>query len=246
MLLAPRELAFHVTSFSPLGPGEVRLRSLLSGISHGTELNLYRGTSALADQVFDRALRSMVPAGEQTPYPATLSYGLVSAVEEVGPAVDGLRRGDIVHTATPHCDEVVLNVEQARNTGFPLVRLRLGASLAYALFISVATVALQGVQDAQIKLGDHVAFVGLGAIGLLTVRMARRSGAASVHVVDPVTEPGAQGARVLQRLSRREPPNAVALPGADEAKGVHRPVQRTQPPSRSGRTCGSDRSGVPL
>ena len=29
----------------------------LSGISHGTELSLYRGTSAFTDKVFDRGLR---------------------------------------------------------------------------------------------------------------------------------------------------------------------------------------------
>ena len=42
----------------PLRAGEARLWSLLSGISHGTELSLYRGTSAFTDRVFDRGLRA--------------------------------------------------------------------------------------------------------------------------------------------------------------------------------------------
>ena len=186
MLIAPRELSFQDDPASPPGSGEVRLRSLLSGISHGTELNLYRGTSAFVDHVFDRELRAIVPAGESSPYPATLGYGLVSVVEEVGAGVDGLSPGDIVHTGTPHRDESVVDIEQASRGTFPVIRVPDGASLESALFLSMGTVALQGIHDAQIKLGDHVAVVGLGAIGLLTAQMARLSGAGTVHVIDPV------------------------------------------------------------
>jgi len=188
MLTAPREVSFQEIPAGPPGPGEVRLRSLLSGISHGTELNLYRGTSAFVDHVFDRELRAILPAGESSPYPATLGYGLVSVVEEIGPGVDGLSPGDVVHTGTPHRDEAVIDVEQASRGGFPLVRVPPGAPLEAALFISMATIALQGVHDAQIKLGDRVAVVGLGAIGLLTAQMARLSGAGTVHVIDPVED----------------------------------------------------------
>jgi len=186
MLMGPRRLSFEELPVGRPGPGEVRLRSLLSGISHGTELNLYRGTSAFVDHVFDRELRAIVPAGETSPYPATLGYGLVSVVEEVGPGVDGLAPGDVVHTGTPHRDEAIVNLEQASRGTFPVVSLPAGASPQSALFISMGTVALQAIHDAQVKLGDHVAVIGLGAIGLLTVQMARLSGAATVHAVDPV------------------------------------------------------------
>jgi threonine dehydrogenase-like Zn-dependent dehydrogenase len=186
MLTAPRELRFQEVPVGPPGPGEIRLRSLVSGISHGTELNLYRGTSAFVDHVFDRELRSLVPAGEQSPYPAPLGYGLVSVVEEVGADVDGLSPGDVVHTGTPHRDGTLLDVEEAGRGTFPVVRVPPGAAHESALFISMGTVALQAIHDAQIKLGDHVAVVGLGAIGLLTVRMAHLSGAATVHAIDPI------------------------------------------------------------
>ena len=186
MLTAPRQLSFEALPTGPPGPGEIRLRSLLSGISHGTELNLYRGTSAFVDHKFDRELRAIVPVGETDPYPAPLGYGLVGVVEEIGPGVEAFRPGDVVHSGTPHRDEAIVDVEQASRGTFPLVAVPPGAPLESALFISMGTVALQAIHDAQIKLGDHVAVVGLGAIGLLTARMARLSGAATVHVVDPV------------------------------------------------------------
>ena len=60
----------------------------MSGISHGTELSLYRGTSAFADRVFDRDLRAFVRPDPPRPvYPATLGYELVGTVEDAGSQV---------------------------------------------------------------------------------------------------------------------------------------------------------------
>jgi threonine dehydrogenase-like Zn-dependent dehydrogenase len=188
MLMGPREVGYEDIPSRPPGPGEVRLRSLLSGISHGTEMNLYRGTSGFGDQIFDRdGLRAFVPA-DRPPYPATLGYELISVVEEAGDGVDGLGPGDVVHTGTSHRDEAIVDVEAERRSAYPLVRLPAEAPLEPALFISLAAVALQAIHDAQIKIGDRVAVVGLGAIGLLVVQLARRAGAGSVHAVDLVDD----------------------------------------------------------
>ena len=109
----------------PLQPGEARLRSLLSGISHGTELSLYRGTSAFTDRVFDRGLRAFVdPAGGQrvgVPGDARLRDGERGrrgrAGRHRGPV------GDLVHTGTPHQEETVLDVAESLAATYPLVVL---------------------------------------------------------------------------------------------------------------------------
>jgi threonine dehydrogenase-like Zn-dependent dehydrogenase len=100
----PRALRLSNHPSRPLKAGEVRLRARLSGISHGTELNLYRGTSAFTDKVFDRGLRAFVAphAGSVSTYPVTLGYEMISEVVEVGPDVVDVRVGDLVHTGTPH------------------------------------------------------------------------------------------------------------------------------------------------
>ena len=74
VLDGPRSLRLSDQPTRDLRPGEIRLRALLSGISHGTELSLYRGTSAFTDKVFDRGLRAFVepPAGSVATYPVTL------------------------------------------------------------------------------------------------------------------------------------------------------------------------------
>jgi len=187
VLTRPRHLQLTDHPSRPLQPGEVRLRSLLSGISHGTELSLYRGTSAFADKVFDRGLRAFVapPAGSASAYPVTLGYEMVSEVVEVGPEVTAVRVGDVVHTGTPHQEETVLDVEQSLNTTYPLVVLPTANGLERALFVSLAAVALQAVHDAEIKLGDTVSVHGLGAIGLLAVQMCTLEGIQNVIGVDP-------------------------------------------------------------
>jgi threonine dehydrogenase-like Zn-dependent dehydrogenase len=165
----------------------VRLRARLSGISHGTELSLYRGTSAFADKVFDRGLRAFVapPAGSAGAYPVTLGYEMASEVVEVGPAVTEVVVGDLVHTGTPHQEETVLDVAESLRTTYPLVVLPTAERLERALFVSLAAVALQAVHDAEIKLGDAVSVHGLGAIGLMAIQMCRLEGIQNVIGVDP-------------------------------------------------------------
>jgi hypothetical protein len=60
VLDGPRRLRLAEQPSRSLELGEIRLRARLSGISHGTELSLYRGTSAFTDKVFDRGLRAFV------------------------------------------------------------------------------------------------------------------------------------------------------------------------------------------
>jgi threonine dehydrogenase-like Zn-dependent dehydrogenase len=187
VLDGPRRLRLADHPTRPLHPGEIRLRSRLSGISHGTELSLYRGTSAFTDKVFDRGLRAFVhpPAGSAATYPVTLGYEMVSEVTEVDPDVTEVKVGDLVHTGTPHQEETVLDVADSLAATYPLVRLPTAVRPERALFISLAAVALQAVHDAEMKLGDAVSVHGLGTIGLLTVQMCRLEGIQNVFAVDP-------------------------------------------------------------
>ena len=53
VLTAVRQLAFEDVTRAPLGPSEVRIRTLFSGISAGTELSQYRGTSPFMNRQWD-------------------------------------------------------------------------------------------------------------------------------------------------------------------------------------------------
>jgi 2-desacetyl-2-hydroxyethyl bacteriochlorophyllide A dehydrogenase len=187
VLDGPRQLRLAEQPSHSLGSGEVRLRARLSGISHGTELSLYRGTSAFADKVFDRGLRAFVepPAGSASAYPVTLGYEMISEVVEVGLGVTEVAVGNLVHTGTPHQEETVLDLAASLQATYPLVVLPTDERLERGVFLSLAAVALQAVHDAEIKLGDAVSVHGLGAIGLLAVQMCRLEGIQNVIGIDP-------------------------------------------------------------
>jgi 2-desacetyl-2-hydroxyethyl bacteriochlorophyllide A dehydrogenase len=187
ILEGPRQVRLAEQPTRPLRPGEIRLRARLSGISHGTELSLYRGTSAFTDKVFDRGLRAFVVphAGSVATYPVTLGYEMVGEVTEVAPDVTEVKVGDLVHTGTPHQEQTILDVAASLQATYPLVRLPAPERLERAVFISLAAVALQAVHDAELKLGDAVSVHGLGAIGLLTVQMCCLEGIQQVFAVDP-------------------------------------------------------------
>jgi threonine dehydrogenase-like Zn-dependent dehydrogenase len=198
---------------APLLTGEARLRARLSGISHGTELSLYRGTSAFADRVFDRGLRAFVTphAGNASAYPVTLGYEMVSKVVEVAPDVTAVEVGDLVHTGTPHQEETVLDVAESLATTYPLVVLPSDERLERALFISLSAVALQAVHDAEVKLGDAVSVHGLGAIGLMAIQMCQLKG---IQNVWHRPRPAAARARDEARRHGRAGPGVSRSPWA--------------------------------
>lgn len=210
LLDGPRSLRMEAREPRALGPREVRLRPLVSGISHGTEMSLYRGSSAFDDRVFDRELRAFVRrAGGGSSYPATLGYELVGRVEEIGVQVTEVAVGELVHAGAPHGEDVVLDLDVALHATYPLIALpEDGGPLDRWLFASLGAVALVALHDAEVKLGDHVVVVGLGAIGLLAVQMARMAGAGRITAVDPVA--------ARRELAQRFGADAVIDPGTAE------------------------------
>jgi threonine dehydrogenase-like Zn-dependent dehydrogenase len=90
--------------------------------------------------------------------------------------------GDVLHVGAPHADETV--VDLGAGGAYPPVRLPWEDHLERGAYVSVGAVALQAVHDAPIRLGGSVAVVGLGAVGLLTLQMARLAGAAHVVALD--------------------------------------------------------------
>jgi 2-desacetyl-2-hydroxyethyl bacteriochlorophyllide A dehydrogenase len=185
-LVAPRTLELREYADPPLGPRDVRLESVLSGISHGTELNLYRGTAPFTEKHFDSEHRLFIPNEDRAFRPTRLGYEMVSRVAEMGDEVTEVRVGDLVHSATNHGPTTTINMDRNAEEQIPMQVLPAGVSPRQAVFAALVGVALVATHDAQIKVGDHVAVFGLGTIGLIAVQLARLSGASYVAAVDPI------------------------------------------------------------
>lgn len=184
-LTAPRELAFVSYDDPPLQPGEVRARAIASGISHGTEMNLFTGHNPFVEQEFDAQLRLFVPRTEPLSDSVFLGYEWVGEVIDIAPDVSRFKVGDRVHLPFRHRQTHTFhqNLETSLSRVAPL---RDDLSPEKGIFLALAGVALQAIHDAHIKLGDYVVVFGMGVIGLLAVQLARLNGAVWVAAVDPI------------------------------------------------------------
>lgn len=181
-LIAPRQVVLVPYEEATLGEDQVRAAAVLGGISHGTELNLYRGTAPFADKAFNSELRLFLPRTEAAPTMG-LGYEWVGQVTEVGAQVQTLKPGDLVHMLLPHAETHTFAAEGVLYRGC-IEPLPAQVQPEEAVLLALAGVALQAVHDARIKVGDRVAVFGLGAIGLLAVQLARLNGAGWIDAID--------------------------------------------------------------
>ena len=179
ILNAPRDLGFEDAPDAPLGPDEVRIATLFSGISAGTELTQYRGTSPFLHRRFDEARRLFVDGdAPSSPYPVrTLGYEEVGEIVEIGRAVEGPRVGQRIYGTWNHRTHFVATADYARDRVMPE-----GADPRIGIFSHIGAVALNGVHDARIRIGDTVAVFGLGVPGQIVAQAARASGARVIGV----------------------------------------------------------------
>src|SRR6266540_6798800 len=184
LLTEPRAIRLARYDDPPLGPDQVRAEAIVSGVSHGTELALYRGISPFAGRRFDTDLRLFVDDPEGQGYPMRLGYEWVGIVREAGQDVRGVGVGDRVHLSLAHRETQTVPI--ADDPAAPWTVLPKGLDPERAALLQSATIALQAIHDARLKLGDTVAVFGLGAFGLLAVQLARFSGAAWIAGVDPI------------------------------------------------------------
>ncbi|EES4588285.1 zinc-binding dehydrogenase [Escherichia coli] len=80
---------------------------------------------------------------------------------------------------------VVLFIINAVNN-YKLRKMPEGSSWKNAVCYDPAQFAMSGVRDANVRVGDFVVVVGLGAIGQIAIQLAKRAGASVVIGVDPI------------------------------------------------------------
>ncbi len=188
------------------GPGEVRVRASCSGVSAGTERLVLLGRVPAASRGI-MALPTMVGGFE---LPVAYGYATVGVIEAGGPGVPSERVGERVFVLHPHQDVLVAPLAALRPlpARLPVERLVLAANLETAINV---------VWDAEIGLGDRVVVAGLGVVGQLVARLARRAGAAAVVGIE--RDP-ALAALALELGATAAEPSAEAAAAAIEAADV--------------------------
>ncbi len=201
--------------------GTALVRTAASLISAGTERSVveFGGKNLLAKarsrpdlvrQVLDKARRegplsTLETVLNRLDQPMALGYSSAGTIEALGAGMEGFKVGDRVACAgggfAVHAEYGVV----PRNL---LVALPPQVDLESAAFTTLGAIALQGFRLAEPQVGDRIAIIGLGLLGLLTVGIAR---AAGCHVFGIDLD-----ARRIA-LGKAMGAHAVARSGAEEA-----------------------------
>ena len=169
--------------------GGVLVRSLYSLISTGTELmkvgeskkSLVGMARARPDQV-KKALDAVQQQGVLTTYKkamnrldsySPLGYSLAGVVEEVGRGAEEFSVGQLVACAG---NEFALHAEINWVPTNLCVAVPDGVSPQLAAFGTVGSIALQGVRQGNVQIGDTACVIGLGLVGQLVVQLLVASG----------------------------------------------------------------------
>lgn len=176
---APYQVDYEPLTDAPLAPDEVRIRTLHSGISAGTEMTQYRGTNPYLLKRWDADRRMFLEdADTSLTYPIrNLGYEEVGEIVEVGSAVADIPLGSYVFGTWGHRTHHVANLDYTRPRLMPP-----GAEPIFGIFSHIGAIALNGVHDGQIRIGDTVAVFGLGVLGQIVAQAARQSGARVIGI----------------------------------------------------------------
>ncbi len=168
-VVSPCHAEIREEALAPLAEGEVRVRTLHTAVSRGTEGLVFRGEVPQSEW---QRMRAPFQAGD---FPGPVKYGYVNVgTVEAGP-VDLL--GRTVFCLYPHQTLYQVNADAV----LPLPE---GVPAARAVLAAQMETAVNALWDAAPARGSRVSVVGGGAIGLLVAWLAVHEHACQVQVID--------------------------------------------------------------
>ncbi len=202
VITGPGQVAWRDVPDPTLESGQVLVRCLYAAEKHGTMAAFFKGYGNARGR-WDGEWKLHRPGdGMVWSYPIPAGNMAVGRVEAVGTGVTRVATGDRVLCYSPF----------RRLSAVPeraCWRIADAVPWQSAVCADPGVFALGAIRDGGVRLGDHVAIFGLGAIGLVAVQLARAAGA-TVHAIDPVPERRA----VAQRFG------AIATFAGDEDVGL--------------------------
>jgi L-iditol 2-dehydrogenase len=193
-LIAPRQFQLVDRAPAEPGPGEIQVRVTAIGVC-GSDLHSY-AEGAVGDS----------PCA----YPQVLGHEPAGTVVKVGRGVTGFAPGDRAALEPAvycyHCEfcmsghhNVCANIRFLSTPGIPgffrefvnlppecVLPIPREMSFGLAAVAEPLAIAIHSMKFAQIALGETVAVLGAGPIGLLTIVCAKLAGAGRIIAVDPV------------------------------------------------------------
>lgn len=184
--------------FPALSSGQVLVRNHFSLISAGTEGKTvkdarlgYIGKARARKEEVKKVIQTAKTIGLKETYrlvmnkldaPSALGYSCAGEIIGVADDVRDFKIGDLVAcggSSAVHAEVVAIPVNLC-------VRLHSDASLAHAAFTTLGAIALQGIRQADLRLGENCVVIGLGLVGQITLQLLRASGVNAIGIdIDP-------------------------------------------------------------
>jgi 2-desacetyl-2-hydroxyethyl bacteriochlorophyllide A dehydrogenase len=163
----------------PPAENEVRIEALFSGISHGTEMLVYRGECPKGLSL-DSALPTL--QGDFN-FPINYGYANVGRIVDAGSDVAGLAEGDLVFAFFPH--QTCYTIQTSA-----VIKLPENLDPRTGVLAANLETAVNALLDAAPRLGERVVVIGQGVVGLLITHLARKAGASLVVTSDRTRSAG--------------------------------------------------------
>lgn len=184
---APRVAELKDYEDRPIKANEAKVKVEFAAPKHGTELADFRDVTPFKDGKFDEEWRVFKERAADEP--RGIEFGdlplgnmFVGTITEIGAGVTEYAVGDRVCSYGPIKETQIVNAVD----NYKLRKMSKDASAKNAVCYDPAQFALAGVRDANVRPGDNVVVVGLGAIGMIALQMCVKLGAAVVIGVDPI------------------------------------------------------------
>lgn len=170
---APQTVDVRLEPLAAPTAGEVLVRTLVSAISSGTELLLYRDQMPRG-MVVDATIEAL--AGEFA-YPLKYGYAAVGEVVALGADVDEQWHGRRVFAFQPHQSHFLAKTSD-------LLAVPEGMDPETAVLLPNMETAVSFLMDAQPLIGEQVAVFGQGVVGLLTTGLLAQMPLAALVTLD--------------------------------------------------------------
>lgn len=170
----PREVTVCEQEVPDPSAGELRVDAVVSAISPGTELLVYRGeapTDVAADATID-AIDGTIE------YPLSYGYANVGRVTAVGDGVDPEWRDRLVFAFHPHASRFLASPSD-------VLRVPDGVGPDRAAFLANVEAAIGFVMDGRPRIGERVVVLGQGPVGLLTTALLADFPLSTLVTVEP-------------------------------------------------------------
>lgn len=179
VLKEPKKVDYEEYEEKELADDQVRIQTLYTGISAGTELTSYRGTSPFFSKKWDIDNRIFEKEMETSwSYPLRVwGYEEVGRVVEIGKEVKTVEIGDVIFGTWGHKSTHIAEESFARDR-----KLHKELDPICGIFSHIGAIGINAILDANIHVGETVAVFGQGVPGQIVTQLAKLNGARVIAV----------------------------------------------------------------